>query len=158
MRNNDKSCLLCDKPTRLRGLCAMHYQRYRRQWLAFAPERRDDFDEFLIQSGRLMPPEKGNSAPDNEFAEAAKEFASLYVAKGYRKPSRGSSSRTESQHRIADSGQSHKPSVHSKRPKEAKQRAKKLVEPDYPPEEGSLDEQETKSSDRVRKFPKEKGI
>ena len=73
-------CIICeDGGGRItRGLCIKHHTRYVTSRKQIPVDRRDAYDEFLVENGLLLPSRKGRRVdPDeNEFALAMSEFLS----------------------------------------------------------------------------------
>lgn len=74
-------CLICNKqgteeqPNR-RGLCAAHYEQFRRAKEILPENKKDQFEQDMIAAGNILPPQKGGRATVNPFAEAAQKYLS----------------------------------------------------------------------------------
>ena len=67
-------CIICgDKAkARKRGLCSMHYERYRKERATMDKDEVELFDAMLIEQGRLLPSAQGRArTQQNEFSETA---------------------------------------------------------------------------------------
>lgn len=80
MKTDDQSkaktpCLVCRTPTITsdlqRGLCVSCYNQFRREKDKIAPEKREAFEDFLVEQGRLAA--DGRKAK-NVFALAREQF------------------------------------------------------------------------------------
>ena len=71
-------CLVCEKPAESgkRGLCTNHYMQFRRAMQSLPIEKQDEFEQLMIDQGKLLLPQKGGRATLNPFAEAAQQFLS----------------------------------------------------------------------------------
>lgn len=77
MRNKTettKKCLLCDQTAKKRGLCSMHYERFRRASNQLPLHLRKDFEANLIASGKLLPNNPGGKVIDDEFSQIAMDM------------------------------------------------------------------------------------
>lgn len=70
---SDRACLVCGKKmaTLKRGLCGAHYELYRRARQTLPEDQRADFEEQLIERGKLA---KDARPANNPFANLAKEM------------------------------------------------------------------------------------
>ena len=67
-------CIVCGEKSseRRRGLCGKHYEQYRRAKLSVSPEQIEEFEELLVEQGRLMPSVQGKKpGVENVFADIA---------------------------------------------------------------------------------------
>jgi hypothetical protein len=73
-------CIICEEsdPNRRLGLCVKHYTRFRKALRRIPPDKRDAFEEHLVEAGLLMPKRKGRRVDPREdvYADAAAEFLS----------------------------------------------------------------------------------
>lgn len=57
-----------------RGLCNAYYAQFRRELDRLPAEEQDEFDDYLVAQGRLLPSRQGQRDSDRVFADAVEEF------------------------------------------------------------------------------------
>lgn len=71
-------CIVCDKleADRRRGLCVLHYNRFRSALQSVPAKNRDQFQQKLIDEGHLLPSKQGQRVDlhDDVFAQVAEQF------------------------------------------------------------------------------------
>lgn len=70
------SCLIpsCENSRSKRGLCAKHYEQYRRKLDSLAEDERSAWELRMVGVGKLLPAKQGNRSVDNAFDEEFEAF------------------------------------------------------------------------------------
>lgn len=76
--STSKTCLLCSKKPRTRGLCQNHYSQFQRQLEKIPANMRADFDAESVKAGLILPA-KSESNPFATIAKQIQERASEYT-------------------------------------------------------------------------------
>lgn len=67
--NTKRTCLLCDKKPRTRGLCQNHYSQFQRQLDKIPEKMRAEFDSETVKAGLILAAKHET----NPFATIAKQ-------------------------------------------------------------------------------------
>lgn len=71
-----QTCLVCELPRKKRGLCAKHYESFRRAKAELPNNLRDQFEKLAIERGVVLPPNQGGKIISTPFLDIAKEILS----------------------------------------------------------------------------------
>lgn len=69
-------CIVCGKAEegRKRGLCEQHYQELRRKSKAVRRADREEYEQFMIDRGLLLPSRQGQRLVESTIGDATEEF------------------------------------------------------------------------------------
>lgn len=81
MNTTQTKCLLCERKKESRGLCAAHYQQFRRQRDKLARSEWPAFEQLLIDRGQLLEDTEEIVKPGNPFNQALIEFRKTKAGK-----------------------------------------------------------------------------